>query len=242
MLGGWVLSPRLAAGGPLVGRSPCLQRRGPSSRRGKPSGAKVTKAGGEGHGERGKTKAPASASPHARSDRELFPWPPNFHSSPGEGEKKKKKKQSWGFRYNRGCFPPPRRVRRPAHRWKLASVPETQSKVGPAGPTAARAKGELRPALDPEGGLPALRTRPPRPTSRGCEPGPAAGGQGPARALGRPGARVSGFPASPAVSGGAGEPAPGDRARASGGAASLRTQRSHLQGRATRAASSASLP
>lgn len=91
VLGGWVLSPRLAAGGPLVGRSPCLQRRGPSSRRGKPSGAKVTKAGGEGHGERGKTKAPASASPHARSDRELFPWPPNFHSSPGEGEKKKKK-------------------------------------------------------------------------------------------------------------------------------------------------------
>ena len=78
-------SPRFSAGGPLVGRSPCLQRRGPSSRRGKPSGAKATKAGGEGYGERGQTKAPASASPHARSDRELFPWPPNFHSSPGEG-------------------------------------------------------------------------------------------------------------------------------------------------------------
>lgn len=90
MCGRGVLSPRFSAGGPLVGRSPCLQRRGPSSRRGKPSGAKVTKTGGEGHGERGKTNAPASASPHARSDRELFPWPPNFHSSPGEGGGKKK--------------------------------------------------------------------------------------------------------------------------------------------------------
>lgn len=158
-VGGGRLSPWLAAGGPLVGRSPCLQRRGPSSRRGKPSGAKVTKAGGEGRGERGKTKAPASASPHARGDGQLFPWPPNFHSSPGEGGKKQ---QSWDFRYNRACFPPPRRARRTAHRWKLASVPETQSKVGPAGPTAARAKGELRPALDPEG------------ASRPCGQGPPA--------------------------------------------------------------------
>lgn len=89
-VGGGVLYPRLAAGGPLVGRSPCLQRRGPSSGR-KPSGAKVTKAGGEGHGERGKTKARPAPLPRAQRQPELFSLASQLPLQPRGGEKKETK-------------------------------------------------------------------------------------------------------------------------------------------------------
>lgn len=133
----------LSTGRPLVGKSAHLHLSWHYFKRGIPPELEFRgvrrEAGGHGHPEVGRTggarQPPLSHIPWTRS-HPLCPRPPASllpTSTPAQ-------RKTWDFRYKRCCFPL-RQAPKPASTWKLAEVPEWQSIMGPAGPTAAHRRG-----------------------------------------------------------------------------------------------------